>query len=249
VTIAEIEPLVPRVVSRHFAGVNHDVLSNPKVHVRIDDARHFLSTTSERFDAITSDPLDPWVKGAAALYTREFFELAKSRLNPGGVVTLFVQLYESSPAAVKSEVATFFEVFPEGVIFGNTWDGHAEDVVLLGAVDRLHLDVDEMESGLHLSDYAVVRRSLGEIGIYSIVDLLGKYAGRASDLKPWLVDADLNRDRDLRLQYLAGLGLNLHEGRNIYTDLLQYRRFPADLFVGSEQNLSWLRMAIEEPAE
>ena len=72
VTIAEIEPLVPEVVSRYFADVNHDVISNPKVSVQIDDARHFLATTGARFDAITSDPLDPWVKGAAALYTKEF---------------------------------------------------------------------------------------------------------------------------------------------------------------------------------
>ena len=88
-------------------------MRNPKTHVTIDDARHYLLTTHEKFDAITSDPLDPWVKGAATLYTREFFELAKSKLNPGGMVTLFVQLYESSPEAVKSEIATFFEVFPE----------------------------------------------------------------------------------------------------------------------------------------
>ena len=54
-------------------------------------------TTDEKFDAITSDPLDPWVKGAAALYTREFFEEVKEHLNPGGVMTLFVQLYESNP--------------------------------------------------------------------------------------------------------------------------------------------------------
>ncbi|MCU1385382.1 MAG: Spermine synthase, partial [Acidobacteria bacterium] len=64
-TIAEIEPLVPRVVSTYFAEHNFDVVRNPKVHVRIDDARHFVETTRERFDAITSDPLDPWVKGAA----------------------------------------------------------------------------------------------------------------------------------------------------------------------------------------
>ena len=54
------------------------------------------------------------------LYTREFFELAKSHLNPGGVVTLFVQLYESNTEAVKSEIATFFEAFPNGVVWGNT---------------------------------------------------------------------------------------------------------------------------------
>ena len=81
------------------------------------------SRRSEKFDAITSDPLDPWVKGAAMLYTREFFELAKTRLNPGGVVTLFVQLYESNTEAVKSEIATFFEAFPKGMIFANTYNG------------------------------------------------------------------------------------------------------------------------------
>ena len=55
----------------------HDVVDNPKVHVIIDDARHYLLTTDEKFDAITSDPLDPWVKGAATLYTREFFEVGQ----------------------------------------------------------------------------------------------------------------------------------------------------------------------------
>ena len=113
VTIAEIEPLVPRVVSTYFGEQNHHVVDNPKVRIRIDDARHFLLTSRETFDAITSDPLDPWVKGAATLYTREFFEAARDHLNPGGVVTLFVQLYDSSPESIKSEIGTFFDVFPE----------------------------------------------------------------------------------------------------------------------------------------
>src|SRR6185437_3519187 len=78
-TIAEIEPLVPKVVAREFGDHNFHVVDNPKVHVRIDDALHFLLTTNEKFDAITSDPLDPWVKGAAMLYTREFFELVKRK--------------------------------------------------------------------------------------------------------------------------------------------------------------------------
>ena len=69
-TIVEIEPLVPKVVSTHFAEHNFDVIRNPKVEVRIDDGRHYLLTSREKFDGITSDPLDPWVKGAAALYTR-----------------------------------------------------------------------------------------------------------------------------------------------------------------------------------
>src|SRR5262249_53837464 len=148
-----------------------------------------------------------------------------------------------------SEVATFFEVFPNGLIFGNTFDGHAEDMVLVGTLEPPHIDVDVMEWGLQLPEYSQVRRSLGEIGIYSIVDLLGRYAGRAEDLGDWLSNASINRDRDLRLQYLAGLGLNLHEGRNIYQDMLEYRKFPEDVFVGSGQNMGWLRQAIEQPPE
>src|SRR6202008_3908733 len=168
-TIAEIEPLVPRVVSTYFAEHNFSVVTNPKVHVQIDDARHFLFTTHEKFDAITSDPLDPWVKGAAMLYTREFFELVKQRLNPGGVVTLFVQLYESNTEAVKSEIATFFEAFPNGMIFANTWNGQGYDLVLLGQVDGTRINLDEMEERLRRPEYAPVMKSLGEIGMHSAV--------------------------------------------------------------------------------
>src|SRR5688572_16536525 len=223
-TIAEIEPLVPRVVSEHFGEHNFHVVRNPKTHVVIDDARHFLLTTDEKFDAITSDPLDPWVKGAATLYTKEFFELAKSKLNPDGTVTLFVQLYESTPEAVKSEIGTFFEVFPNGVIWGNTHQGRGYDTVLMGTVEPPHFNVDEWEARLNSPQMAPVKDSLQEISIYSALDLFANYAGRASDMKAYLADAQINRDRDLRLQYLAGLGLNLYQSGPIYAEILRHKK-------------------------
>src|SRR5512132_2796958 len=151
-TIAEIEPLVPRVVSKYFAEHNFDVVANPKTRVELDDARHFLLTTDEKFDAITSDPLDPWVKGAAMLYTREFFETVKQHLNPGGAVTLFVQLYESNTEAVKSEIGTFLEAFPGGVVFGNTNNGAGYDLVLLGQVEPTRIDVEAVQRHLDEPD-------------------------------------------------------------------------------------------------
>ena len=160
-TIAEIEPLVPKVVSTYFAEHNFSVITNPKVHVQLDDARHYLLTTNEKFDAITSDPLDPWVKGAAMLYTREFFEIVKQHLNPGGVVTLFVQLYESNTEAVKSEIATFMEAFPNGVVWGNTQDGRGYDLVLMGTVEPLQINVDEIEAKLKRPEYAPVGQVAG----------------------------------------------------------------------------------------
>jgi spermidine synthase len=246
-TIAEIEPLVIRTVSNYFSRYNHDVIRNPKTTVHVDDARHFLVTTTEKFDAITSDPLDPWVKGAAMLYTKEFFELVKRHLNPGGAVTLFVQLYQSNEAAVKSEIGTFFDAFPNGVVFANTVNNAGYDLVLLGQVEPTTINLDEWEARLKRPEYAVLARSLSEVGFGSAVDLLATYAGQAKDMHGWLKDAAINRDRNLRLQYLAGMGLNLREAGTIYNNLVAYRRPPDGLFVGSEALKTWLWEAIQNP--
>jgi spermidine synthase len=243
-TIAEIEPLVPKVVSTYFAEHNFNVIANPKVRVQLDDARHYLMTTKEKFDAITSDPLDPWVKGAAMLYTREFFEIVKQHLNPGGVVTLFVQLYESNTAAVKSEIATFMEAFPNGVVWGNTQDGRGYDLVLMGTVEPLQINVDEIQAKLNRPEYAAVAKSLAEVGLYNAVDLFSTYAGRGSELGGWTRDAIINRDRNLKLQYLAGLGLNLYQSDRIYSDMLMHAKYPEGLFTGSEATMQALREGI-----
>ncbi len=246
VVIAEIEPLVPRVVSEHFGEYNFNVVDNPKVDIRIDDGRHFLLTTDETFDGITSDPLDPWVKGAAALYTEEFWALVKSHLNPGGVVTVFVQLYESTEEAVKSEVATFLEVFPNGAVFANTIDGSGYDLVLFGQADpRFTIDIGRMDRRLERPEYAQVRASLREVGLSSILDLLGTYSGQASDLSGWLEDAAINRDRNLRLQYLAGMGLNLYRADVIFRNMVAGGvRFPEQLFAGPRASLEELERIV-----
>ena len=239
--IAEIEPLVPEVVSRFFSEHNFSVVTNPKTKIHLDDARHFILTTDEKFDAITSDPLDPWVKGAANLYTEEFFEAAKARLNPGGVVTLFVQLYESNLAAVKSEIGTFLKVFPNGAVFANTIEGRGYDLVLVGGPEPLRIDVDAVQRKLENPAYAVMAQSLREIGMFSAVDLFSTYAGNATELAPWLQDAQINRDRNLRLQYLAGMGLNLYQSDAIYQDMVRHAGYPQQMFTGAPDTLARLR--------
>jgi spermidine synthase len=240
-TIAEIEPLVPRVVSEYFSAHNFDVVNNPKVDIHLDDARHYLLTTDEKFDAITSDPLDPWVKGAATLYTREFFEVIKDHLNPGGVVTLFVQLYESSEDAAKSEIATFLEAFPDGAVFANTVNGRGYDLVLFGRLGGGPIDVDAVQARLSDPANAAIANSLAEVGIYSAVDLFATYGGSAGDLADWTSNAQINTDRNLKLQYLAGLGLNLYQNAEIYSNMVRTARYPEGLFTGSEETLTALR--------
>jgi spermidine synthase len=243
-TIAEIEPLVPRVVSTHFAEHNFNVVANPKVKVHLDDARHYLLTTNEKFDAVTSDPLDPWVKGAATLYTREFFQVVKDHLNPGGVVTLFVQLYESTDSAVKSEIATFLEAFPNGAVFANTVNGQGYDLVLFGQLEEGKINVDTVQARLDDPANAAIAQSLREIGIFSAVDLFGTYAGQRADMQNWLSDAIINTDRNLKLQYLAGLGLNLYQSDAIYKAMIREAKYPEQLFEGSEETLKALRAKV-----
>jgi spermidine synthase len=234
VTLVEIEPLVPRAAAEYFGDVNFNVIRDPKVRVRVDDGRHYLMTSKERFDAITADPLDPWVKGAANLYTREFFESARQHLNPGGTITVYVQLFETNLEAVKSLVATFFEVFPNGTAWGNTYEGRGYDMVLLSQAEPRSIELDELQARLERPEYKRVADSLSEVGMASVVDLFATYAGRPQDLMEWLKDAAINTDRNLRMQYLAGLGLNLDESPAIYADMLRHRRFPEGLFAGGE---------------
>jgi spermidine synthase len=240
--ICEIEPLVPPAAAEFFRRENHGVLGDPRTKVVYDDARHYVLTTQERFDIITSDPIHPWVKGSAPLYTKEYFELCKRHLNPGGVITQWVPLYQSTKETVQSEIATFFEVFPNGTIWcAEMGSRENDDLVLMGRVGPAAIDLEELQTRLGRGDYSLVADSLRQVGFRSMLDLLATYAGRAQDLRPWVQGAEINRDRNLRLQYLAGMGLNLQEAESIYGEMLHYRTFPEDLFTGSSELRDALR--------
>ena len=118
--------------------------------------------------------------------------------------------------------------------------------MLVGQVEPTKIDVDAIEAKLQRPEYAPMAQSLREIGMNSAVDLFSTYAGRKPDLEPWLRDASINRDRNLRLQYLAGLGLNLYQADVIYADMLRYvSKVPEDLFIGSEATRQALFAAID----
>jgi spermidine synthase len=241
IVICEIEPLIPKVVAEYFADENYGVVKNKKVEIVFDDARHYILTTREKFDIITSDPINPWVKGAATLYTREYFELCKKRLNEGGVITQWVPLYESSAAAVKSELATFFAVFPDGTVWSNDLEGRGYDIVLLGQLGPLKIDVDLLQERLIRSDHFPVDESLFQVGFNSGLDLLATFAGTAADLAPWLKDAEINLDRNLRLQYLAGFAAHDYREAAIFSEMLKYRKYPSPLFFASAAKEQALR--------
>jgi spermidine synthase len=245
IVICEMEPLIPPTATKYFGRQNYEVMNDKRTQIIYDDARHFVLTTPEKFDIITSDPIHPWVKGSATLYSKEYFELVKRHLNPGGVVTQWVPLYESDPATVKSEIATFFDVFPNGTIWGNDISGGGYDIVLLGQADPARIDIDAVQGKLDRPEGLRIAESLRQVGLASAVQMLSTYAGRYDDLRPWLRDAEINYDGNLRLQYMAGLALNVSREGSIYNEMLTYRKFPANLFVGGDDRVRALRSIVD----
>ncbi len=257
IVICDIESLVPRIIAPMFSDENYGIADgiikeNPhtvngkEVRFENDDGRHYLSTSSAKFDIISSDPIDPWAKGAAALYSVEFFTICKNHLNPGGAVSLWVPLYENSNESVKSMISTFFKVFPDGIIWSNDNNGKGYDLVLFGQVGPAHIDIEKLEKRFNNKDYRMVRQSLADVGFYHLENLLGTYAGRASDLKDWMEDAQINTDKNLRLSYLSGMAVNAYQATSIFEGICKYYKFPADLFYGSEQKLESLEVAINK---
>jgi spermidine synthase len=225
VVICEMESRVIDAVRDNFARENYRVLDDPRTHVVVDDARHFLATTKETFDVITTDPIHPWVRGAAALYTAEFFELCNKHLNRGGVVAQWVPLYESSEPAVKCELATFLHAFP----FTTIWSGETRqsgyDVITVGSTDGIAVTPRDLLRKIVMNP--AVAQSLTEIGIDNEAAVQRLLVAHGHDLTEWLRDADINRDRNLRLQYLAGLAPDGCLAQSIIDNITR-RRTPID---------------------
>ena len=245
ITVCEIEQVIPPTSTRYFSLQNYGVMLNPRTRIVYDDARHYVWTTRDRFDIIASDPLDVFVKGTAALYSKEYFEVVKQHLNPGGMFTLYVPLYESDENTVRSELATFLEAFPYGTVWANTRDGRGYDTVFMGQAEPLKIDLDELQERWTRSDYAPAVESLRQVGISSIVDLLATYTGGKPDLGEWTKGADINSDQDLRLQYIAGWGINSQLEDHIYRQMLRYSKAPANLFTGSPELVQSVLSAVQ----
>jgi spermidine synthase len=160
------------------------------------------------------------------------------------VAAQWLPIYESDEETVRTELATFFSVFPNGTVWSNYLNGDGYDLVLLGRTDTSPIDVDVLARRLGQPGYAQVAASLGETGFHSAVDVLATYAGRAADLAPMTAGVQINDDMNMRLQYLAGLGLNAVIAPRVYGEILSYRRFPDDFLTGRSENFDRLRELI-----
>jgi spermidine synthase len=112
VDVIELEPRVLEANRVLRTRRDVDPLADPRIHVHVNDARGALVLTAKRYDAIVSQPSHPWTAGASHLYTREFFDLARRHLAPGGVLVQWIELEFVDEPLLRSLVATLLDVFP-----------------------------------------------------------------------------------------------------------------------------------------
>jgi spermidine synthase len=139
VDVIELEPEVIEANARVGPRRRHDPLRDPRVHLVLNDARNALALTGRRYDAVVSQPSHPWTAGASHLYTREFFELVKSRLAPGGVFLQWI-----GPAYVDREllrilVGTLADTFASVRVYQ---PGALQGFLLLASEQPLPLERD-----------------------------------------------------------------------------------------------------------
>ncbi|HEY5091263.1 MAG TPA: fused MFS/spermidine synthase, partial [Polyangia bacterium] len=223
IVICEIEPRVVG-AAQQFARENYNALTNPKVEIVFDDARHFLATTREKFDIITSDPIHPWVRGNSILFSREYYAIVKAHLKPGGIASQWVPLYETSEAAIQIQMKTFVGAFPDGTVWNTMQHARGYDVVLVGSAEPLRVDAAAIQARIDRTPE--IAKSLRDVRIAGAVDLLATYGASGPDMTAWLAGTPVNRDFSLKLEYISGLALNNREADAIYAHMTAGRAYP-----------------------
>ncbi len=195
IKLVEISPSVIE-GSRFFDPFNHHALDDKRVTQRLEDGRNHIALSDATYDVIVSEPSNPWISGVGALFTVNFFELLKKRLNPGGVACIWVHT-NMSPESFKSIVRSFSLEFP----FVSMWESIAgDDYLLIGSEKEYGLSYEKAQQ--YLSN-KVVGRDLRRIGINNVPDLLSLMIMSREKLQEFSALAPLHTDDNSLLEFNA----------------------------------------------
>ena len=196
---ADIVEISPAVLSADamFVDANYAVLSDPRVQTFVDDGQSFLRTVPRRYDVIISQPPNPWIAGVGGLFTVEYFEKVRDRLNPGGVFSFWFHAYEQSDEAVQLIVRSVGSVFPHIMMFG---DNDLGNLIAVASMEPLEPDFAKMER--RYQDPGI-RKDLVRLGINNLVTLLSHHRISQKQFGQLTGPGPLNTVEHQRLEYMA----------------------------------------------
>jgi spermidine synthase len=194
VACVELEPATVN-ASRFFEHVNNHPLNDPRLHLIIDDARTYLRVNPARYDIIVSEPSHPWVPGVANLFTREFFQLGRDRLNDDGIFVQWLQIYQLSTDSLRSVLATFHDTFPYVQVFRveGAWKG--KDLLLVGSKTPLSLDLIKER----VADQRI-GTELARVKIMNEADVKSWYICDEKQLGPAVAGSVINTDDNMHIE-------------------------------------------------
>ena len=203
---ADVVEISPEVVeaSHYFDRENGGALAKPGVRLIVGDGRSHLLLTPRRYDVIVSEPSNPWMAGVASLFTREFFEAARARLKPDGLLCQWAHTYDISPQDLQSIVRTFGTVFPQGTL----WMVGGGDLLLIGAKDGAilpRLAAVEPGSGKGTAGAALVDVGIAEGN--APFALLSQFAAGPAEMDRYAAGAFVQTDDRTALEYSAPRGI------------------------------------------
>jgi Flp pilus assembly protein TadD len=199
---ADVIEISPEVVaaSRFFDTENRRALDDPRTRLVAGDGRSHLSLTRRRYDVVISEPSNPWMAGVAALFTETFFRTVRDRLTSGGIFCQWAHTYDISDADLRSIVATFRSVFPEGTM----WLVADGDLLLVGSTAPLEPRLGEIAHAWTRPGVADDLRGVGATGPFALLSL---YAGGPAEMARYAQNAPVQTDDRMALEFSAPLAV------------------------------------------
>jgi spermidine synthase len=210
----EIEPAVFEAAS-YFAELNEAVRNDDRFRMAFRDGRNHLLRDREPWDVIVSEPSNPWISGVSNLFTREFYEVVRGRLAPGGVFGQWFHYYHLDGPDVKVEVNTFLAVFPHAslwlvppVVAEDGTKTLGADLLLVGSHGPHALDWARVETMLGKTPVGDDLRATRAVG--DPLALVASWAMGRREMESWVRDEEafpsgtpLNTDDHPYIEFVA----------------------------------------------
>jgi spermidine synthase len=179
----------------YFSATNRDVLGDPRVRLSIQDGRNFLLTSRSRYDVILLEPPELHTAGVVNLYTREFYEIAREHLAPGGLISMWINVFLTPEREVRMLLRTMAEVFPHVTVWHEPW---VASWIVNGSVDPRPPDLALL--GRWFSNPRV-RADLASIPIADPYQLLNLFVMADDEVRAWTRDAEIVTDDHTRIDF------------------------------------------------
>ena len=182
--------------SRFFEAENRHALADQRTRLIVGDGRSHLLLTRQRYDVIISEPSNPWIAGVAALFTQEFFQTARERLAPGGIICQWANAYTISDADLRAIVATFRTVFPDGTV----WLVGTDDVLMVGSTATTPIS-DRLGAIASNWTRPGVADDLKTVRVADPFSVLSLFAGGPGELSRYTANAAVLTDDRMTLEF------------------------------------------------